>query len=152
MILLSDKEPIYRELYEALAHFTGRLQLVLRAIIEQGVTPEGMRGVDQWHDKTPQKGLWGGEWKFYFHGGGCTLTHVETNEPIDWEGPYPHASSQFSFSYHLGWRLKHEAGLPLLHTYVDQHGLLAVTTLIDDLIDDGIITPDRRLIPAEAQA
>ena len=41
MVRLTEKAPIYFELYEALAYFLSRQQLVVRAVIEQGVSPVG---------------------------------------------------------------------------------------------------------------
>jgi len=147
MISLPDKEPLYRELFEAISYFWGRSQYVLRFIIEKGVDPRNMKGVDGWYDKSPQVGEWGDDWRFFFHGGGCTLTHVQTRESIDWEGPDPLAFSSKSFTYHLEWRLKMETGLPHLRRFVNDNDQMAVWKLIDDLIDDGIISPDFHLTP-----
>src|SRR5574341_366176 len=144
---LDDKEPIYAELYEAIAHFYGRQQLVIRAILDLGIEPDTMRGVSAWQGKADQRGIWAREWRFFFHGGGCELTHQATGEPINWEGPDPAAFSIPSFTRHLEWRLAHEATLPQLRTFVDERGQQAVMKLIDRLIADGIITPDHHLLP-----
>jgi hypothetical protein len=146
MIKLNDKQPIYLELYEALAHFIGRQQIVVRAVIEQGVSPAALvRGVAAWHDKTPQIGAWGEDWEFFFHGGGCELRHRETGEPINWNGPDPLAFGTLSFIHHLEWRLAYEGGLTRLRAYIGDHDLLSVIDLIDELIAEGVITPDRHL-------
>jgi hypothetical protein len=147
MVQLPDKEPIYHELYEAISHFWGRSQLVLRMMIEKDIDFPKMYGVDGWYDKTSQTGLWGHDWKFFFHGGGCTLTNLQTGEPIDWEGPDPLAFNAHSFIYHLEWRLEHEAGLPLLRAYVREHDIRAIASLIKELVSDGIISPDHHLNP-----
>jgi hypothetical protein len=145
---LSDKEPIYLELYNAITYFMSRQQLVIRAIVEQGVNPADFgNGVGAWYDKTPQVGQWGSEWRFFFHGGGCTLRNRMTGEDIDFNGPDIARFGPYSFIQHLEWRLAQDHDLPLLREYVAQNDALQVKTLIDDLIADGIITPNYRLIP-----
>lgn len=147
MTNLPDKDPLYRELFEAVSYFWGRTQLVLRFIVEQGVDPASMRGVSSWTDKTPQTGMWGTDWRFFFHGAGCTLTHVATEEPIDWEGPDPLAFSPKSFTYHLDWRLKTQPGLTLLRKFAADNTEMSIWKLIDDLVADGIIGSDYHLSP-----
>lgn len=149
---LTDKTEVYTELYEALTVFMGRQQLVVRAVIEQGVVPDDLkRGVAGWYDKTPQTGVWGQHWGFRFHGGGCELRHRETGEPVDWNGPDPYAFGKRAFVYHLAWRLERGHDLPHLHATMQDGGEQAVIALIDDLIADGIITPEQHLVPS-AQA
>jgi hypothetical protein len=153
MIKLTEKPPIYLELYEALAHFIGRQQMVVRAVIEQGVSPEALAGgVVAWWDKTPQVGRWGEDWEFFFHGGGCELRHLRTGEPIDWNGPDPLAFGWMSFPHHLEWRLANESGLPELHAFVSEHDLIAVLDLIQELIDEGVVTSDRHIEPGTPAA
>ena len=49
---------------EAIAHYSGRQQLVVRAVVDAGVIPADLvKGVGGWYDKTPQVGTWG-EWRF----------------------------------------------------------------------------------------
>lgn len=145
---LGDKEPLYIELYNALAYFLSRQQLVIRVVVEQGVNPADLsKGVAGWYDKTPSRGRWGSEWWFGFHGGGCQLTHRRTGETIDWTGPDTASFSPYSFVYHLEWRLAKDHDLPLLRAYVEEHGALAVVNLIKDLVADGIISPDYHLLP-----
>lgn len=144
MIKLIEKPPIYLELYEALAHFIGRQQLVIRAIRELGVTPETMRGVGAWQGKTSQTGEWG-DWDFFFHGGGCELRHRQTGEPIDWNGPDTQAFGIMSFIHHLEWRLREQSGLSELRAYLSEHDTVSVVELIKELIRDGVITPDRHI-------
>jgi hypothetical protein len=148
MVKLIDKDPIYLELYEALAHFVGRQQIVVRAVLDIGISPESMaRGVSAWHDKTAQTGNWGRDWNFFFHGGGCELRHRLTDEPIDWTGPDPQAFGTMAFVQHLEWRLQFEAGLPQLRAFVQQHDALSVIELIDALMNDGVITSNRHVSP-----
>lgn len=146
---LTDKQPIYLELYDAIAHFLGRQQLAARAIADQGVAVSDLtKGVAAWFDKTPGRGAWGEGWRFLFHGGGCLLTHVETGEPIDLNIPDPTRLDRLSFTYHLEWRLAHEDTLPLLQEFVQQHhNAWAVLELIDELVADGFMTSDYRLTP-----
>jgi hypothetical protein len=147
MMRLADTDPVYLELYEALAHFIGRQQLVVRAVIEQGVATQALeQGVAGWHDKTPQTGMWGENWRFMFHGGGCALTHLQTGEPIDWNGPDPHAFGTLAFIRHLKWRLARGHTLTLLGNRMERDGEQAIAALIEDLIVRGVISPDRRLI------
>jgi hypothetical protein len=151
MIKLAETLPIYMELYQALAHFVARQQMVIRAVIELGVRPETLgQGVGAWRDKTPQVGTWGDEWEFFFHGGGCELRHVHTGEPIDWNGPDPLAFGRMSFLHHLEWRLESESGLPELHAFVSEHDLVAVLDLIQELIEGGVVTPDCHIEPGTA--
>jgi hypothetical protein len=153
MMRLADTDPIYLELYEALAHFIGRQQLVVRAVIEQGISPQALKqGVAGWYDKTAQTGMWGENWRFMFHGGGCALTHQQTGEPIDWNGPDPHAFGTLAFIRHLKWRIGQGHTLTRLGSLVAQEGEQAVAHLIDDLIRCGVISPDRRLITDEDRA
>jgi len=147
MVRLADRAPVYLELYEALAYFLGRQQLVVRAVMEQGVSLESLRdGVAGWHDKTPQTGNWGSDWHFMFHGGGCELKHRQTGEPIDWNGPDPLAFGTNAFLYHLQWRLAQGHALPRLGALIEREGVSTVRALIEQLIADGVISPDRRLI------
>jgi hypothetical protein len=148
MIKLTDKEPIYLELYESLAHFVARQQLVVRTVIELGISPESLsRGVAAWHDKTSQTGRWGSDWGFFFHGGGCELRHRLTGERIDWNGPDSLAFGTMAFIQHLEWRLKHGDDLPHLRKFVQQNDLISVITLIDALVEAGIISADRHVFP-----
>jgi hypothetical protein len=150
MVRLADSAPVYLELYEALAYFLGRQQLVVRAVMEQGVPLEALRdGVAGWHDKTAQTGDWGHDWHFMFHGGGCELKHRYTGEPIDWNGPDPLAFGTSAFLYHLEWRLTQGHALPWLSALIEREGDSAVRALIEQLIADGVISPDRRLIPGD---
>jgi hypothetical protein len=153
MIKLTEKPPIYLELYEALAHFVGRQQMVVRAVIEQGVSPQALAGgVVAWRDKTPQVGRWGDDWEFFFHGGGCELRHLRTGEPIDWNGPDPLAFGWMSVLHHLEWRLVNEPGLPELRAFVSEHDLIAVLDLIQELIAGGVVTPDCHIEPGTPAA
>jgi hypothetical protein len=150
MVRLSDKEPVYLELYEALAYFLGRQQLVIRAVIEQGVTPQDLQaGVAGWYDKTAQTGEWGYAWHFRFHGGGCELKHLQSGEPIDWIGPDPQSFSIHAFLYHLKWRLAQGHRLSLLRDRLETGGEQGIVSLIEELIAEGIISPERRLLPSE---
>jgi hypothetical protein len=152
MIKLVENPPIYLELYQALAHFVARQQLVIRAVIELGVQPETLVGVGAWRGKTPQVGTWGDEWEFFFHGGGCELRSRQSGEPIDWNGPDPLAFGWMSFIHHLEWRLANEPGLPELRAFVSKHDLIAVLDLIQELIDGGVVTPDRHIEPGTPAA
>jgi hypothetical protein len=145
-VRLIDKSPIYLELYDALSHYLGRQSLVVAAVIEQGVEPADLvKGIGGWRGKTVQIGQWGSEWHFFFHGGGCRLTHQRTKEPIDWNGPDPNSIDPFFFITHLDWRLEQGHELPLLRQIADRNNPLKVFNLIKELVEDGIVTPDYRL-------
>jgi hypothetical protein len=96
--------------------------------------------------------MWAQDWEYFFHGGGCELTHRETREPINWEGPDPAAFSFTSFIHHLEWRFSRSDQLPLLKSYVAQYSPLSILNLINALVQEGIITPERHLIPPSVQA
>jgi hypothetical protein len=146
---LEDKEPLYLELYDALTHFIGRQQLVVRAVADQGVSPDDLQqGVGGWHEKTPQVGTWGGDWEIFFHGAGCRLKHHKTGEVVEWNAPDPYAFDPFFFVEHLEWRLAQGDWLPLLRAFCDEHGSDRIYGLINDLIADNIISSDYRLTPA----
>jgi hypothetical protein len=145
---LGDQDRLHRELFEALAYFWAREQLVLHAIVGLGVSLQELpKGISAWYEKTPQSGMWGNEWEFMFHGGGCLITHIHTGEPIDWNGPNPEGLDTLSFIPHLEWRLAQGHTLPFLRQYLSEHNTFDVLTLIDDLIADGVITEDYRLTP-----
>lgn len=140
---------LHRELFEALAYFWAREQLVLHFIVEKGISLRELpKGVGAWREKTSQVGKWGDDWSFFFHGGGCQITDIHTKEPIDWNGPYPQGIDTLSFIPHLEWRLAQGHPLPLLRQYMQEHNNpFDVLKLIDDLITDGIMTSDYRLTP-----
>ena len=148
MVKLNEKSDIYFELYEAVAHYMSRQQLVVRAVVDLGVVPEDLvKGVGGWFDKTEQIGTWR-EWKFFFHGGGCMLKHPETGEPIDWNGPDTHSFDPYFFLRHLLWRLENGAQLQHLKEHIEHNGDQSVVELILDLIADGIISEDYHLEPS----
>jgi hypothetical protein len=144
---LIDRQPIYLELYDAIAYFLARQRLVIRAVADQGIEPSEIgSGVSDWHGKSPQRGKWG-EWGFLFHGSGCRLTHPQTREAIDWNGPDIDSFDTYFFIEHLEWRLTQKHYLPLLHLHIKANGTAGVVKLIDDLIADGFISEDYRLNP-----
>jgi hypothetical protein len=149
---LADQDPILVELYSAIAHFYGQQQLVIRAILDLGIIPSSLRGVSNWQTKVEQRGLWGKDWEYFFHGGGCQIIHLITGEPINWEGPDPAAFSIPSFTQHLEWRIEQGAPLPMLVAYMQTHGSTAIRPLVDRLITQGIISADRHLLPPAVQA
>ena len=145
---LGDKDPLYIELYNAIAYFLSRQRLVILVVMEQGVDPADLaKGVAGWYDKTPSRGTWGSEWRFGFHGGGCLLINNLTREEIDWTGPDTSRFSPYSFTRHLKWRLAHGHDLPLLREYVDEHGSDAVNKLIKELMADGLVSTNYHLLP-----
>jgi hypothetical protein len=144
---LTDKAPIFMELFDAITYFIGRQQLVVRAVIERGVNPADLvNGIGGWRPKTEQVGFWGTEWRFFFHGGGCRLTHIHTQETINWNGPEPFRFDPYFFAKHLMWRIDHGHDLPLVKQYLEEHDMEGITTLLQELATDGIITPDCRLV------
>lgn len=150
---LADKDPIYLELFEAIGYFLGRQPLVLQVIVEKGISLKELpRGVSAWYGKTEEIGKWVSDWRFRFHGGGCELKNLRTGEPIDWNGPFGHAFSVFSFINHLEWRLQAGHDLPLLREYVEHSGGFAVHKLIEELVADGVLTPDYHFVNSESIA
>lgn len=143
-----DRQALHMELYEAITYFIGRQYLVILAVADQGIDPTQMRGgVGAWQGKSLQVGTWGVEWDFTFHGSGCLLRNRRTKEEIDWNGPDLASFSPYFFAYHLEWRLAQSHDLPLLRQFTEQHGIVTVVKLIDELIADGVITEDHRLTP-----
>jgi hypothetical protein len=152
-VSLTEKQPIFMELFDAITYFIGRQQLVVRVVVERGVNPADLvKGVGGWRSKTEQVGSWGVEWRFFFHGGGCRLTHLQTKEAINWNGPDPFRFSPYFFAKHLLWRVAQGHDLPHFKHYLDEHDIDSVSNLIQELVSDGIITPDYRLVNHSVQA
>ena len=146
VVSLTDKHPIYTELYVSIVAYVSRQQLVVEAVKDQGVDPANLvYGTFGWRSHTEQRGQWG-EWDFTFHGSGCRLKHRETGEPIDWDGPDPLRFDRFFYLVHLEWRLDEGHDLPELRTFVKQNGQTAVTKLMDDLIDFGVLSASSKLV------
>jgi hypothetical protein len=59
-----------------------------------------------------QSGIWRGEWKYYFHGHGCRLTHLRTQEPFDWDASNPRYFMTGELTGHLLWRIHSEVSDP----------------------------------------
>ena len=58
------------------------------------------------------QGIWKRDWKYRLHGIGCKLTHIHTNEPLEWDAPNSHAFRFDWFWEHLMWRMEFEAQDP----------------------------------------
>ena len=57
---LIEKDALYIELYDALAHYMGRQYLTVQAVIDQGVNPADLvNGASGWNRTTAQVGNWG---------------------------------------------------------------------------------------------
>jgi hypothetical protein len=50
-----------------------------------------------------QRGRWG-EWQYRIHGGGCSLVHQATGEPIQWDSPELRRFDPSLFMDWLTWR------------------------------------------------
>ena len=103
--------------------------------------------------RVPQQGVWydqqGQEWIYYFHGMGCQITNVLTQEIIDWDCPNVAAVDPFFFEAHLRWQLTDERlpyQLTQLRLWIAQNGMHAIHDLIEQLIDTGAITRDMTLV------
>jgi uncharacterized protein DUF6896 len=55
----------------------------------------------------PQIGYWGNhdEWRYFFHGGGCLLTHITTQEPIEWDAPILERFDRYWLVNWMEWSL-----------------------------------------------
>lgn len=56
----------------------------------------------------PQTGSWQndeGDWVYFFHGGGCRLTHKVTGEVIDWDAPNTELFDPWKFMYWVEWAI-----------------------------------------------
>jgi DNA-directed RNA polymerase subunit L len=56
--------------------------------------------------------IWKNDWEYFAHGNGCRLTHLQTGERIEWDGPNPKVFDIHWFLYHLDWRLINETTDP----------------------------------------
>ena len=186
---MDEKEVVKRELYQAIAYFIERQQLVAQAMLDLGLDVElvGTYGGLAWisledypndfngfeelleEENLPQeerrlinalkhnsenhvsrKGLWGanGEWEYSLHGIGCCLTNRYTREPIDWDCPNVMAFQTYFFGFHLEWQLRSPIRSDMLkHTrsWIRKRGRKSIETLIDEMIDEGLIEQDRTL-------
>ena len=78
------------------------------------ILAEGKRSVDELlqarasYAKAPQSGLWGkdNEWRYFVHGKGCKLTHIITNEPLEWDAPDLTAFDKWWFVNYLEWLIR----------------------------------------------
>jgi hypothetical protein len=72
------------------------------------------------------KGFWGesNEWKYSLYGGGCRVTHVETQETIGWDAPDLLRFDRYWFVDWVHWYLKYNSqdkiALPLLFLVIDK--------------------------------
>lgn len=99
-----------------------------------------------------QSGVWGdmGEWEYFLHGNGCRLHNVHSEEVIDWNCPNVLAFNPHFFLEHLRWRLEshyREDELQYTEGWIQQHpeGLRAIITLIEEMVDNGLINRDLTL-------
>ncbi len=102
--------------------------------------------------RIPQEGLWhdqqGQLWRYYFHGTGCQITNVRTQEIVDWDCPNVAAFDPFFFEAHLAWQIANGYSpyqLRHLHMWIAQNGLSTISHLIDQLIHTGHISSDMTL-------
>ncbi len=102
--------------------------------------------------RVPQQGIWqdqnGQAWSYYFHGTGCQVKNVRTEEIIDWDCPIVTAFDPFFFQEHLSWqfantRIPHQ--LEHLQTWIAQSATHSLQHLIDELINEGYINQDMTL-------
>ena len=97
------------------------------------------------------QGVWGdsGEWIYLLHGKGCRLRSTLTGEVIDWDCPNVEAFDSYFFLNHLRWRLEteEESSLPRIREWVSRSpdGLESIIQLIKQMIENGLINPDRTL-------
>ena len=83
-----------------------------------------------------QSGIWkdseNNEWRYFLHGGGCCLTNLQTDEPIDWDCPDTNSYDRYKFFYHLEWQLtsSERAEKLIFSRSVDKEKL---KTLIDEI-------------------
>ena len=111
-------------IYRLLKRFVSRQVLALRAIEEmrphfiliakrerpiEEILTEMLNEIKR--PQAPQSGYTGdnNEWEYFFHGGGCQLTHTVTQEIIDWDAPDVKTFDRFWFLNWLEWLLDYEA-------------------------------------------
>lgn len=99
-------------------------------------------------EKGPDAGgslpIWKSDWECFPHGAGCRLTHLQTGERIEWDGPDNYAFRIDWFLNHLRWRLENELDDPYVHICnewmkTNSADLKVIEKAINCLIDLGII-------------
>jgi hypothetical protein len=108
-----------------IGYYLDRQQLVARAMLDVNPQPLYMCGthvlgieiephVNHWLRKMEMDddfqlnwhhGIWDHEWQYEALGIGCTLTHLQTGEPIAWNAPHLDTYDEAGFMNHLNWRI-----------------------------------------------
>jgi hypothetical protein len=104
----------------------------------------------KWFATMPQAGYWGknNEWRYFFHGGGCRITHVVTGEPIDWEAPDVNRLDRFFFADYLKWVFRQNSPDPAAATvqaaYANYDGKVKhfAYSILEQLVRAGYLTTD----------
>ena len=86
-----------------------------------------------------QSGAWQ-EWRYWIHGIGCKLVHVQTSEPLEWDVPELNGFRFDWFWEHLLWRLNHERDDNFVKEYVtSEYSQYSEMQIFTRLSESGII-------------
>jgi hypothetical protein len=113
-------------------HYIQRQRIVIRALID--ISPRLLMMIDDAtlkkslepyivaHEEKinsigSQSGVWE-TWQYWLHGIGCRLTHIQTQEPLEWDAPYLNGFRFDWFWNHLIWRIRNEPQDALVSQYL----------------------------------
>lgn len=128
------------------------VQAVMRDLRPDLLEEDAMRryAMPTWTNPPPNSGCWGeqNEWRYYFHGCGCELTHVKTGERVDWDAPDVYAFDGHWFVTYVQWcfsNLDHPMIRQLKNDFCQQEDSLHdfVLTTLQELVCMGVLSqPD----------
>jgi hypothetical protein len=124
---------MYQNIKSLMAYYIQRQRIVLLAMLylnpsSLAMNGDSIEGIDlelylenyaikEQNCQNPielQLGVWKNEWKFWVHGIGCRLIHVESGEPIEWDAPNIYLFRFEWFWQHLMWRCEFESEDPVI--------------------------------------
>jgi hypothetical protein len=142
--------PVEVALIPYIQQFVERQQIVEQALRE--LRPRlfmPAKEFDQWCDLhpdqiyIPQSGYWGENqaWKHWLHGVGCRLTHVKTQEVIEWDFPDINCFDLGWFTSWLEWKFAQGNVEAILQMWCSQHNNFysAIKAIIHQLMDHKIL-------------
>ena len=93
--------------------------------------------ITEQYQHIPGSGFWGkdNEWEYWIHGRGCRITHVITEELIEWDTPDPLVFDRDWFTKYVNWFREKTGYLSNIDT--SNH----LRKEIDEFISMGLVEP-----------